>query len=59
MEKAYRGMKKEDNKKVIDNLFKNWVKSTILEYEESKLENKYPDYKALVRNTTMEFYFMK
>jgi peptidyl-prolyl cis-trans isomerase SurA len=49
MEKAYRGMKKEDNKKVVDNLFKNWVKTSVLEYEESKLENKYPDYKALVK----------
>jgi peptidyl-prolyl cis-trans isomerase SurA len=49
LEKSYRGIKKEDNKKVVESVFKNWVKATILEYEESKLETKYPDYKALVK----------
>jgi peptidyl-prolyl cis-trans isomerase SurA len=48
-EKSYRGIKKEDNKKVVEGVFKNWVKATILEYEEAKLETKYPDYKALVK----------
>ena len=27
---------------------KNWEKAAILEYEESQLANKYPEYKALV-----------
>jgi peptidyl-prolyl cis-trans isomerase SurA len=49
LEKSYRGIKRDENKKVIESQFKNWVKTTVLEYEESKLESKYPDYKALVK----------
>lgn len=49
LEKSYRGIKKEDNKKVVDGVFKNWVKATVLDYEESKLEAKYPAYKALLK----------
>ncbi len=48
LEKSYRGIKKDDNKVVIQNQYKNWVKTSILEYEESKLVSKYPDFKALV-----------
>jgi peptidyl-prolyl cis-trans isomerase SurA len=48
LEKSYRGIKKDENKVVVQNLFKNWVKSSVLEYEESKLVYKYPDFKALV-----------
>jgi peptidyl-prolyl cis-trans isomerase SurA len=33
---------------LIDNQYKIWEKSTILDYEESKLTGKYPDFKALV-----------
>jgi peptidyl-prolyl cis-trans isomerase SurA len=49
LEKSHRGIKRDENKKVIEAQFKNWVKTTVLEYEESKLESKYPDYKALVK----------
>jgi peptidyl-prolyl cis-trans isomerase SurA len=48
LEKSYRGIKKDDNKIVIQSQFKNWVKTSVLEYEESKLVFKYPDFKALV-----------
>ncbi len=33
---------------LIDNQYKIWEKKTILDYEESKLTGKYPDFKALV-----------
>jgi peptidyl-prolyl cis-trans isomerase SurA len=49
LEKSYRGIKRDENKKVIENQFKSWVKTSVLEYEESKLESKYPEYKALVK----------
>ena len=48
LEKSYRGIKKDENKIVIQSQFKNWVKTSVLEYEESKLVFKYPDFKALV-----------
>jgi peptidyl-prolyl cis-trans isomerase SurA len=48
LEKAFRNAKKEDFKILVDNQFRNWEKTAILEYEESKLLSKYPDYKALV-----------
>lgn len=48
LEKSYRGIKKDEFKKVVQNQYKNWVKASILEYEESKLTSKYPDYRALV-----------
>jgi len=48
LEKSFRSAKNEDFKKLVENQFKNWEKSAILEYEESKLVMKYPDYKALV-----------
>ena len=33
---------------IIDNQYKLWEKQTILDYEESKLEGKYPAFKALI-----------
>lgn len=48
LEKAFRNAKKEDFKMLVDNQFKSWEKTAILEHEESKLLTKYPDYKALV-----------
>lgn len=44
----YRGVHGDDFKAIIDNQYKNWVKSTVLDYEESQLTGKYPAYKALV-----------
>ncbi len=49
LEKGYRGIKREEFKKVVEGQFNTWVKMTVLDYEESKLESKYPEYKALVK----------
>ena len=49
LEKSFRNARKEDFKKLVEDQYNNWEKSAILEYEESKLEIKYPDYKALVQ----------
>lgn len=48
LEKSYRGIKRDENKRVIQAQHKNWVKASILDYEESRLIFKYPEYKALV-----------
>jgi peptidyl-prolyl cis-trans isomerase SurA len=48
LEKAYRGIKKEEFAKLVEKQFNNWEKAAVLEYEESKLLSKYPEYKALV-----------
>lgn len=49
LEKGYRGIKRDEFKKVVEGQFNTWVKMTVLDYEESKLESKYPEYKALVK----------
>lgn len=49
MEKGYRGVKREDFKKVVESQYNTWVKMTVLDYEESRLESKYPEYRALVK----------
>ena len=49
LEKNYRGVKREETKLLIDKQYKNWEKAAILQYEESQLADKYPDYKALVK----------
>jgi peptidyl-prolyl cis-trans isomerase SurA len=41
--------KKASNKELIAAQYKNWEKSTIIAYEETKLEAKYPEFKALMR----------
>ena len=38
-----------DVKSLVDKQFKKWQKSVVLLYEESQLPNKYPKYKALVK----------
>jgi peptidyl-prolyl cis-trans isomerase SurA len=48
MENNYRGIRKDANSAVVNQQFKNWEKESILNYEESRLTVKYPDYKALV-----------
>lgn len=48
LENNYRGVRKESNELVIKQQLKNWEKDAILAYEESKLANKYPEYKALI-----------
>ena len=44
----YRALSSGDSKSVVDEQYKRWVKDAILEYEESKLVDKYPAFKALV-----------
>ncbi len=48
LEKNFRGVRKDENKVVVQQQFRNWEKETILNYEESKLPAKYPEYKALI-----------
>ncbi len=47
--KNWRGLPKLDVKSLVDKQFKKWQKSVVLSYEESQLPNKYPKYKALVK----------
>lgn len=48
LEKNFRNVRKDENKVVIKNQFKAWEKESILAYEEGKLAQKYPAFKALV-----------
>lgn len=45
----YRGAKRTDSKTLVSSQYKNWEKSMIIAHEESKLEAKYPDFKALMQ----------
>lgn len=44
----YRGVSGDNFKSIVDDQFNKWVKSSVLEYEESRLTEKYPAYRALV-----------
>lgn len=44
----HRGVSKDEIKTVVDAQYTKYVKETVLNYEESKLTDKYPAYKALV-----------
>lgn len=48
LEVNYRAARKEDSKLVVDKQYKLWETETILNYEETKLADKYPAYKALI-----------
>ncbi len=48
LKKNYRGVRKNSMNMVVDEQYKRWMKKAILEYEESKLIDKYPAFKALV-----------
>jgi peptidyl-prolyl cis-trans isomerase SurA len=49
LEKNYRGVKRDENKIVVAKQYKSWEKAAILEYEESVLPTKYPEYRALLK----------
>ncbi len=49
LKQNYRGVRREEATKLIDSQYKNYEKAAILEFEESKLSDKYPEYKALVK----------
>jgi peptidyl-prolyl cis-trans isomerase SurA len=48
LESNYRGIRKDANDVIIAMQYKAWEKEAIIGYEESKLANKYPAYKALI-----------
>ena len=45
----FKGLRREEVSKLIANQYKNFEKASILDFEESKLSVKYPEYKALVQ----------
>lgn len=45
----YRAVSKTNNKELVNKQYDNWVSSEILKYEDSQLENKYPEFKALMQ----------
>jgi peptidyl-prolyl cis-trans isomerase SurA len=49
LEKNARGAKKMPSKDLVAYQYKNWEKAMIIELEESKLEGKYPEFKALMK----------
>ena len=49
LRKSYRNGRGKDFKTIVDTQYKQWVKQGVLAYEESMLESKYPEYKALVQ----------
>ena len=49
LEKNFRGVKRDENKVVVAKQYKSWEKAAILQYEESILPTKYPEYRALLK----------
>jgi len=49
LEKNYRAVKSTDNKTIVSKQYAAWQKAEILSYEESKLDTKYPEFKALMK----------
>ena len=49
LQSNFKGLRREEASKLISNQYKNFEKASILQFEESKLSDKYPDYKALVK----------
>jgi peptidyl-prolyl cis-trans isomerase SurA len=45
----FRNVGKNENKIVVDKQFNNWVSAEILKYEDTQLEKKYPEFKALMQ----------
>jgi peptidyl-prolyl cis-trans isomerase SurA len=49
LQSNFKGLRREEASKLIYNQYKNFEKASILQFEESKLSDKYPEYKALVK----------
>lgn len=49
LRKSFRNGRGKDFKTIVDTRYKEWVKQGVLAYEESMLDSKYPEYKALVQ----------
>lgn len=45
----YRNINKTSNKSLIQKQFKNWVNTEVINYEDEHLEQKYPEFKALMQ----------
>lgn len=48
LKENFRSARKDEIKTVVKNQYANWEKETILDYEETQLIDKHPDFKALV-----------
>ena len=49
LRKSFRTGRGKDFQTIVDMQYKQWVKQGVLAYEESMLDSKYPEYKALVQ----------
>lgn len=49
LEKNFRNIQKQDNKSLVNKQYNQWVNSEIIAYENSQLESKYPEFKALMQ----------
>ena len=49
LEKNYRAVRSTDNKTLVEKQYANFQKAEILAYEERQLDNKYPEFKALMK----------
>lgn len=49
LEKNYRGVKRQSGSNLISEQYPKWIKFELLRLEESLLEEKYPEYKALLK----------
>lgn len=45
----FRSISKTSNKELIQKHYKNWISSEIIKFEDSQLENKYPEFKSLMQ----------
>jgi peptidyl-prolyl cis-trans isomerase SurA len=49
LKKAFRGMRRYNFEDIVNKQYTQWVKKSVLAYEESLLASKHPEYKALVK----------
>lgn len=49
LKKAFRGMRRYNFEDIVSKQYKQWVKKSVLAYEEALLPSKHPEYKALVK----------
>jgi peptidyl-prolyl cis-trans isomerase SurA len=49
LEKNYRAVRSTDNRNLVEKQYANFQKAEILAYEERQLDNKYPEFKALMK----------
>jgi peptidyl-prolyl cis-trans isomerase SurA len=49
LEKNYRAVRSTDNRTLVEKQYANFQKAEILAYEERQLDNKYPEFKALMK----------